>query len=530
VNRRHFLSSLATVSVSSLATAPWVYGDSGFTKSQPGKEASVWLFWDLWHLESAANVELCQGKPRWRDDAVYTNQVLDGLACWPSVYRDDRSSRWRTFYSANWKPYALHVAESADGLHFKPLTVPDAKPEGGQLAPNHVFTLPHGSGGAVYLDPVARDGFPFKVFAHQQQEPVTERAMKDPKHRWHAIARAEGNKRYLTEEMTLVSRDGLHWEMRLDRAWGLPDWHPEPPIFGFYNRHQKRHAMTVRPGWGDRRVCLQTTEDFTKWSGPEMLVSPDPQDGLVEHYAMPVFPYGKGYVGLLWIFHCEIAELPGRFNRFVGGLDCQLTYSFDGVRFQRGLRQPFIARNAPGEPGGGAIQPSCLVETDDEIRIFSASSKVEHGRRVEAEKRGVKDAGAILVHILRKDGFMFLKDQGNGGEFLSKPLTLLEPSLTLNARAPFGEVLYQLTDLEGRPVEGFTFTDCEPLRLADSLRHGLRWKGQPPAAVVEKVVRLQVRLRHAEMYTIRGRFHFLDAQDAWMLADGKKIDTALFDF
>lgn len=529
MNRRNFLSGLATVGVASLGALK-LRGENAAPDGPLSKAAEPWLFWDLWHVELMSNLEHRQGRPRWRADSVYTANVADGLASWPTVYRDADSGTWRMFHSSEWKPYALHVAESDDGLHFRPRPVPDAKPEGGQKSPNHVFTLPHGSAGAVYVDPAATDGFRFRAFAHQQQEPVAERAAKTPGHRWHAIAKAEGTKRYLTDELTLVSRDGLYWEARFDRGWGLPDWHPEPPIFGFYNRHQKRHAMTVRPGWGDRRVCLQSTADFRKWSGPEMLVSPDPQDGLVEHYGMPVFPHGKGYVGLLWVFHCETAVSPKGFNRFIGHLDCQLTYSQDGVRFQRGLRESFIARNAMGEPGGGAIQASSLVETDDEIRIYSASSKLEHGRRREGEKRGVQDSGAILVHTLRKDGFMYLTDRGYGGEFLSKPLTLLDADLTLNARAPFGEVEYQITDMAGHPVEGFTFADCQPLKSADSLRHPLRWKGQPPTVLLNKVARLHVRLRHAEVFAIRGRFHFLDAQDAWMLADGKTIDTRMFDF
>ena len=36
--------------------------------------------------------------------------------------------------------------------------------------------------------------------------------------------------------------------------------------------------MTVRPGWGDRRQCIQSTIDFRTWSGPESLLQPDALD------------------------------------------------------------------------------------------------------------------------------------------------------------------------------------------------------------------------------------------------------------
>jgi hypothetical protein len=313
--------------------------------------------------------------------------------------------------------------------------------------------------------------------------------------------------------------------------WGLADWHPEPPIFGFYNHGLGRHMMTVRPGWGDRRVCIQSTEDFRTWSGPELLLQPDPNDaGLIELYAMPVFPYEGQYVGLVWVFHCENAEPTRGYNRFVGPLDCQLAYSFDGVRFVRGLRRPFIPVNQPGEHGCGGIEPSCLVVTDDEIRIYSSGSKVQHGKNFPARKAGLEDFEAILLHTLRKDGFMYLKSRGSWASFLTKPMVLFDGRLTVNAEAPYGEVHHQLTNVASEPIEGFTFDDCRALAPGDALDHELTWRGKPADELVGKVLRLEVKFRDARLYAFRGRFHFLDAQDRAMLDDGQPIDPSLFDF
>ena len=528
MNRRRFIAGLGTVAAANLTTVAEPRAAASADPAGAATAENVWLPWDLWHLEAAHDVEHAQGRPRWIEDAVYADHVDDGLASWPTVYRDEASGKWRMFHSSQWKPYRLHVAESDDGVHFRPTTVRDVAPEDGQVAPNHVFTLSHGSAGAVYVDPVAADGYRFKAFAHRQQDPVFARAKDDPTHRWHAIAKEGKSQRYFNEELLLVSRDGLRWEVRLDRSWGLPDWHPEPPIFGFYNPRTGRHAMTVRPGWGDRRVCLQTTTDFRAWSGPEMLLHPDPLDGLTEHYGMPVFPYGGGFVGFPWIFHCVNTQATG-FNRFIGGLDAQLAYSYDGVRFHRGLRRPFVERNEPGRPGGGAVQPSCLVEAGDELRIFSASSKVQHGRRVAAREAGETATGAVLVHTLRRDGFMLLRNAGGWGEMLTKPLALFDATLRTNVRAPHGEMQWQVTDLERRPVEGYTFADFMPLERIDGVELPLRWKDRTLEPLLNRVVRLHMRLRDAEFYALRGRFHFLDAQDAWMLADGRTIDTRRFD-
>ena len=538
MDRRKFLQAAGTVTAGSLATAP------GFAVEQANREASAnvdgdrqgkttgswfdpsrtWHFFDLWHFDHIEHVRLRQGRAEFQADATFTDPPIGNLASWPTVYRDDTTGKWRMLYSAGWKPYQLMIAESDDGRHWRPLPQPDVLPEGGKIAPHHLFTLDGGSGGAVYLDPIAADGFPFKVFVHCQGDPAYERAVSDPKHRWHEIARRVGSQRFINDEFTLASMDGVHWQPRYDLAWSLADWHPEPPIFGYYNRFTGRHGMTVRPGWGDRRQCLQTTSDFRRWSGPELLVQSDFSDQeLIEFYGMPVFPYGDGYVGLLWIFHCESDEPTRGFNRFTGPLDCQLAFSHDGIRFSRGAREPFIEVRKDDHAIGGAIEPSCLVQTDDEIRIYSSASKVHHGRSSDARRRGVDDVASITLHTLRKDGLTFLETTGDQGRFISKPLVLLSPEWNVNAAAPFGEIRFQLTDMESRPIEGFTFDDCIALTADDALAFDVRWKRNSLADIVQKIVRLEVRMRHARLFAIRGHFHFIDAQDRSLIQEGQPI-------
>jgi hypothetical protein len=358
---------------------------------------------------------------------------------------------------------------------------------------------------------------------------VYERARQDPKHAWHEIALKEGAKNYMVQELTLVSADGLRWTARHDYNWGQPHWHPEPPIFGFWHEKEKRHFMTVRPGWGDRRVCLQDTADFRQWSGPLPLLQPDPLDGLVEFYGMPVFRYGEAYIGLLWVFHCETSEAPTGFNRGLGPLDTHLTYSFDGRHFQRSMRQPLIPLNPPGEIGGGAIETCSMVETDTELRFYSDASEEQHGR---GPKRNMphNPRGGIVIHTLRKDGLTYLRSAGGTARFTSKPLTLFEPRLSVNLLARQGEAQFQLSDIKGEPLPGFSFADCEPIAKVDALDLALRWKGKALDELVNKPIRLQAMFRNAHLYAVRGKFHFLDASDLHQLNDGKPIDVRWFDY
>lgn len=501
--------------------------------SSSATAAEVWHFLDAWHFHRLDGIELCQGQPVWQEDKTYVDPVRatinDHLNSWATVWQDKASGTWRMVYSAKWRPATLMVAASDDGMDWRPLPCPDIQPEGGKIAAHHVFTLVDGSVGGMYCDPEARDGFPFKIFAHRMGQAVLKAARQDPQHPHHAEAIKPDAFPYLADELTLVSRDGLHWETRFDYDWGHPHWHPEPPLFGFWNRHQQRHLMTVRPGWGDRRVCLQDTVDFRTWSEPQPLLQPDPLDGLVEFYGMPVFPYGEAYVGLLWVFHCQTGESPAGYNRFVGALDTHLTYSYDGRHFQRGFRQPLIGLGAPGEVNGGALETSCLVETDTELRFYSDASAGQHGKGPKRDETE-RPPGGILLHTLRKDGLTYLRSQGGWGSLTSKPLVLFEPRLNVNLLAPQGEAQFQISDVKGVPLPGFRFEDCDTIVKVDELHLALRWKNKSLDEVLHQPIRIEAKLRNAQLYAVRGNFHFLDAEDLHRLQSGKQINPRWFDY
>lgn len=496
--------------------------------SQLCRADEVWHFLDLWNFHRLDNVELCQGQPVWQRDKTYVDPlrdtIPDHLNSWPTVWKDPASGKWRMIYSAKWRPATLMVAQSDDGLSWKPLECPDITPEGGKLAPHHVFTLVDGSVGGAYVDPEAKDGFYFKIFAHQMGVAVHTRAKSDPKHPLHAEALKIPAKPIFTQEMTLVSKDGLRWETRLDLDWGRRGWHPEPPIFGFWHAKDQRHLMTVRPGWGDRRVCVQETSDFKQWTGPQALLQPDPLDDAVEFYGMPVFRYGQAYIGLLWMFHCQTADPPAGFNRFIGGLDTHLTYSYDGRHFQRSFRKPLIGLTQPGEVGGGAIETSCMVETDTELRFYSEGSAAQHGKGPKRNETS-RPAGGIMIHTLRKDGLTYLRSKGGFASFIGKPLVLFEPRLSVNLLAPQGEARFQLTDIKGMPIPGYSFEDCEPIEKVDSLSLELRWKDRKLDDLLKKPLRLEARFRNAQLFAVRGSFQFLDAHVMHRLNEGLSIEA-----
>ena len=523
MRRRTFLQSLFASSLLPAAAAP----DTDSEKS--------WLFWDLWKLDSFNGAKLRQGRPVFRTELTYEDPLLGSLSSWPAVVRDPETGKWRMYYGAEWRPMTLLAAESDDGVEWRRVARPESEfassPSGEtKRAAHHLFTLPSGSGGSVYLDPVAADGYPYKIFAIQTNAPAHERALTDPGHPFHALAKQQSRPlRYFSDHLVVKSRDGLRWVADYGAVWNKPGWTPEPPVYAFYNRHTRRHMLTSRPGHGDRRVVLLSSADARTWSGPELLLQPDSADEpLLQFYGMPVFPYGGGYVGLLWTFHLSSTQPVAKYNRSLGWIDCQLAYSYDGVRFQRGMREPFIARNDPGEYGGGHVQPSSLVVDGDEIRIYSTAGKHTHGMGAQFQDR--TGLAAITVHTLRKDGFNYLESGGDEAHILSKPFQLLGDTIHMNAAAPLGHVRYQITSVESEPLPGYGFDKCVPLHRSDSTGWSLRWRGADLGSLVGRPVRLEVRWLNGRLYGFRGNWHFIDAQDWGLLEDGKAIDTHWFDF
>ncbi|MFN9911135.1 MAG: hypothetical protein ACK53L_01045, partial [Pirellulaceae bacterium] len=106
----------------------------------------------------------------------------------------------------------------------------------------------------LYLDPLATDGYPFKIPVIQKGPIVYHRAQADPRHRWHELTKRFDKPRlHMFDHFLMVSRDGLHWEERLDYDWGQGRIVPEEPHFMFFNHLTQEHSLICRPGLGDRR-------------------------------------------------------------------------------------------------------------------------------------------------------------------------------------------------------------------------------------------------------------------------------------
>jgi hypothetical protein len=493
----------------------------------------TWLFWDWWHIEHQDNVELRQSEPQWVPEGTYEDPGFDYLASWPTVYEDQVDGIWRMLYPISGFPLSLMGAESEDGIRWHPLARPDINPGTQKIGPNHLLTIEAANGGPVYIDPAAQDGSRFKLFCVQRGGAAAKRGRLDADSSFHETVQGRGVKAWAADNLVASSPDGLHWRLRENADWESQSWHPDPPLFCFYNARRGVHTLVTRPGWGDRRIAFTESPDTLTWSHPELALQPDPMDPpQTQMYGMPVHPYEGAFVGFLWLAHFSSAQRLGRFNRLWGTIDSQLTYSSDGMHWQRGFRRPFISLNEPGQPGSGIIYPTCLVETEDRLRIYSAATLDLHMQHTTKQftPKGIVPPTSIILHELRKHGFTYLTSSGHWATLTTKPVVLLSEALTMNALAPHGEIHYQLTDLKSRPLDGFTFEECIPFRDSDDLAFQLRWRGKTLREAVGRVVRLEIQLCHARVYSFSGNFHFVDALDVALMDAGEPIKVPDWDF
>lgn len=186
---------------------------------------------------------------------------------------------------------------------------------------------------------------------------------------------------------------------------------------------------------------------------------------------MPAFQYENMFIAFLWVYHTD-PNVNRDTKAYLGKIDCQLTYSHNGWHFQRTLREPFIPNASPGEYGAGCVYPASLVHAGDTLRIYSSTSKGEHGQIVsDPESR----QAAILLHTLRLDGFVYLEPPGGAGEMVTRLLLWGDGEPTLNVSAPQGVVRIQAMDENGTALRGYSYDDGVPF-TGDSVTWTPEWR------------------------------------------------------
>ena len=443
------------------------------------------LFFDDFPLDEYRNVRRRFIQPTPVKEGTFRDDTTPEGSSRCSVEYDPTAKRYRMWYRM-WRqldeiPPAwgrdrvamLALAESEDGIHWQPVQLKEKVDALTEKYPQVVFS------GRFRLDET-------HVYVDQYET--------DPQRRY-KMAYMDWDPESGEHLATLAfSADGVHWQTSDIR------WHPAYSDTNnnlFYNPVTERYQIMCRKELVDRRIAMTESEDLRTWSLPRVIIRPDPLDPpCVQFYGMVTFYYEGTFIGFLQLFHADMSDR--RSPKMAGPRagEAELAYSYDGLSWNRTHRR-FIELPELGEYR--AIPNHLLVDPEDRIRIYSWARRQEH------HQPHHEHGCAILLHTLRKDGFVCLESMGTSGYVRTKMLILDGPELTFNIQAPLGRVSIQVSDKDCQPIPGYTFEDFDPW-TGDELALRPQWRdGRDLTGLVGQRIQFEIRMEQAQLYAIRGQ-------------------------
>ncbi len=256
---------------------------------------------------------------------------------------------------------------------------------------------------------------------------------------------------------------------------------------------------------GVRWIARTTSSDFVHWSEPvDLELDGQPRQHL---YTNQIDPYDRAphiYLGLPTRFfpgrrvvteeEARRIGTPTKWNYASDCTDIVLTSCRGGADFSRTFMEAFVRpgldlRNWTSRANYAARG---IVQTGDgELSLY-----VKH------------NSGYPTIHVrrysLRLDGFASVSAPFKGGSLVTKPLTFAGNQLTLNySTSAAGGMRVELQSAAGKPIEGFSLSDCPEL-IGDRTDHVVKWKqGANVASLAGQTVRLRFEMKDADLYSLR---------------------------
>jgi len=412
-----------------------------------------------------------------------------GYVC---VRRDPKSGLFRMWYQIS-RPrreaagkragseYAIAYAESKDGIHWK-------RPKLGLLDWN----------GGKQNNVVWRG-----ITGKRASGPcLLELPEKDRRgYRYVMSYRTAGAGRGNSGIRLVGSQDGIHWDKKSDTL--IAELHSDTLNSLVFDPSRKRYLMycrakhiyrtfkgPIRDTGASRRVAVMISDTlWTRWkSQPRNILIPDELDSAKRFnffYGMPVHRHAGVFWGAVWTFRMNDLIVP------------ELAFSRNGVRFERLPTRPvMIPLGKKGAWDDAMIFPAARwVEVGDEWWFYYAGWDGPHGKP-DARKPG------IGLATMTKERLISLRGPRGGGVVITRRLRWPGGKLLLNANAAKGEIQVRVSDATRKPMPGFDYSDCVPLRK-DSTAAEIRWKKADIGTLRGETIRLEIYLKNADLFTFR---------------------------
>lgn len=452
------------------------------------------LFFDDWPILHRQGIdrrwfqtEPWPGLAPWHDPSVDTAAIS-------SILRDPTSGRWRAWGSVSADRdkgdggVGLGVYESDDGFDWQPLRQNPLVDKNATAGASHiVFSGEFGGGGGV-------------VF-HDEREPDPSRRYKCP---YTDLSPNPVDSSYGTCRVA-TSPDGIHWTIDREAVWRRQ--HVDGMAAVLHNPYTGMYQWPSRPILGDRRVSLEQTCDWKRFERPLVIVHPDPMDMPgVEFYGMGHFFYEGYFLGFLLRMWGAPNDLAGS-TRFMGRVDAELTYSVNGIAWNRTNRQSFLPDRGWGRDDFGNEYPSTMVLDDDGwLRVYTASYLGEHNDGAKFPKE--ETILFVTVSRWRRDGFCALESHSDTGSVLMRGLLPRGGQILLNAiTGRFGRIRAELRDLQNKAIPGYELEHSAPVS-GDGHFLPLYWQDGPTVRETidpldGRPFKLFLELEQARLYAVR---------------------------
>lgn len=430
---------------------------------------------------------------RWYEPAMigsYYDPTFEASAA-ANVLYDPASQEYRIIYyatedSGQDEKRMCCMASTQDFKTFQPVSIRNSGPE------NRRHVIHDGS-----------DGVSIECVTLDRAEPDDQKRYKCT-----GLHMPDGISDYSAIRMVAAtSPDAIHWE--IDTA------HPAHPTTSdadnniIYNPVTQEYMLFFRAAYVDRRICCKTSKDLITWSDAVVTVHPgatyNNEAHEIEFYGMvPTYSDGIFYA-MMQIFHTSLTDMD--FSKMWGYVETELYYSYDGYHYMPTSGRPLVPRPVAPEFGCTQLYLMHLCESADgrDYIVSGSGAKIIHGtaeynKRFSDQFQG-KAFGTVFYQI-RKDGFCGIEGMGIGAKVITKTLQLMGPEIFVNTNAACGEVRYGLMKKSGEFYPGFSFDDCVPFALDDSIQHLLTWKQANPTELVGSQVRIALELNGATLHAI----------------------------
>jgi len=418
----------------------------------------------------AGDASLQLHRPQPHEVVLVTDKPWEGnTSAYYTIFRDGdlyrayyRGSHWDEVAKKATHPEVVCYAESKDGIHW-------TKPELGLCEFN-----------GSKQNNIVWDGIGTHCFAAFKD--TNPDCAADARYKGIARGRPTGKKGLYI----FKSPDGIHWTRIKDEPV-ITNGYFDSQNLAFWDAHAKTYREYHRTFVdGVRAIMTGTSPDYVNWTEPVLLnYGAAPNQHL---YTNAVQPYDRAPHILLGF---PTRYLPSEGQR----VEPTLMASHDGLNFKRWL-DPIIPEDAPEDRDGnrsnymtwGLVQ---LPSNDKEYSVYAT----------EAYYTGPDSR--VRRFSYRVDGFVSLRGEGEGGSLVTKPLVFDGDELQLNfSTKDAGTVRVELQDADGKPLEGYSLADCQPLQ-GDAIRQAVAWSGGSLGSLAGKPVRLRFDVKAADIYSFK---------------------------